>query len=223
MLRCHSVFYSLRPYSPFCFRSHFQTALSSCTSFIHYAHLVCTFFLFVFFPPPSSVCVWGNYRSHASPKRYRTVPGCSSGGSQFPEHLMLLRTSPAVMSNLHFCLNTQWDKKKRKTAMPDDERIMWQSLTHTENSPHPTLKPSRHSSPMHYRSVVTQLPYGFYTEWHDETTEWLIFVTMRCIIGCQMQFPCVISNCPILGEWINLNQTSNTASVSNLFAFSFAA
>lgn len=36
---------------------------------------------------------------------------------------------------------------------------------HTENLP----KPGRHSPPMHYRSVATQLPYGYYMKHHDET------------------------------------------------------
>lgn len=74
---------------------------------------------------------------------------------------MPLQTSLAVMSNLHFCLYIsalETEKKKiPKTVKPDDERIICQSLTHTENP----LKPRRHSSPIHYRSVVTQLTYGF--------------------------------------------------------------
>lgn len=53
-----------------------------------------------------AVCVQGYYRSHDSPKRYRTVSRHNSGISRLPEHLKLLKTSPAVMSNLHFCLNT---------------------------------------------------------------------------------------------------------------------
>lgn len=118
-----------------------------------------------FFYP--AVCVQGNYRSHASPKRYRTVSGHSSGRSRLPEHLKLLKTSQAVMSNIYFCLNTHWVRQKKqknsktrwwKNYMPKPQRI--------QKIP---PKPRGHSSPMHYKSVATQLPYGFYMERHDET------------------------------------------------------
>lgn len=45
------------------------------------------------------------------------------------------------------------------------KELYGKASTHTENPP----KPRRHSPPMHYRSVATQLPYGFYMKRHDET------------------------------------------------------
>lgn len=124
-------------------------------------------------PPP--VCVQGNYRSHASSEekkkkkeKYRTVSGHSSGRGRLPEHLKLLKTSPTVMSNFRFCLNTHRvrQKRKRNTVKPDDERIICQSLNAYRKSP---PKPRRQSSPMHYKSVATLLPYGFYAERHNES------------------------------------------------------
>lgn len=44
---------------------------------------------------------------------------------------------------------------------------------------------------------------------------------MGCIMGCQMQFSCVILNDSISNKWINSNQTCNRAPVSNLFPFFF--
>lgn len=101
-------------------------------------------------------------------EKYRTVSGHSSGRGRLPEHLKLLKTSPTVMSNFRFCLNTHRVRQKRKknTVKPDDERIICQSLYAYRKSP---PKPRRQSSPMHYKSVATLLPYGFYAERHDET------------------------------------------------------
>ena len=62
-----------------------------------------------------AVCVRGNYRSHASPEKIQeSVWGTASAGGRLPEHLKLLKTSPAVVSNLHFCLNTRWVVRQKK-------------------------------------------------------------------------------------------------------------
>lgn len=47
-------------------------------------------------------------------EKYRTVSGHSSGRGRLPEHLKLLKTSPTVMSNFRFCLNTHRVRQKRE-------------------------------------------------------------------------------------------------------------
>lgn len=49
------------------------------------------------------------------------------------------------------------------------------------------------------------------------------YLSMGWKMGCQMQFSCVIPNDSISSKWINSNQTSNRAPVTNLFPLSFWA
>lgn len=77
----------------------------------------------VFVLPPPCPCsrelrkscfIRGKKKKKKKTEKYRTVSGHGSGRGRLPEHLKLLKTSPTVMSNFRFCLNTHRVRQKRK-------------------------------------------------------------------------------------------------------------
>ena len=169
----------------------------------------------VFLSP--AVFIWRNYSSHASPRWYGTASGHSSGRRRLSEHLNLLKTSPVVMSDLHFCLNTPWARQKKRK---NSKTRWWKN--YMANPQHIQKIPQSPTDAL-LACIIDQWPLRSPM---DSTQNSMMkperpeFATMGCITRRQIQFPMRNSKTiQYQNTLMKSSQSSNRAPVSNLFPF----